>query len=380
MLDFQKKAQELLDIVGIKINGDKPWDIKVHNEKAYERVLKGGTLAFGETYMDGWWSADRLDLMFEKVFQSDLEDKINKFTMLPFVLKSVLLNMQKGEKAEKVAKQHYDIGNELYTKMLDKRLAYSCAMWDKFCDLPPAKNLDEAQEHKLDMICKKTGLKKGDRILDIGCGWGSFIFYAAEKYGAECVGITLSKEQYEYVKSHKGDLSVEVYLKDYRDINEKFDHIISIGMFEHVGYKNYRQYMKIVDKNLKKDGFFLLHTIGTNITSKVNDPWIDKYIFPNSKLPSPTQITDASEDVLIIEDWHNIGMNYYYTLMEWYKRFKEAWPELKERYPQKYDDRFYRMWEFYLLSSAARFKTRRAQVWQIVFSKKNRGKGYVRPC
>lgn len=374
MLSYKKKAISLLNMADIELNGTKPWDIQVHNENLYERTFKGGSVAFGEAYMDGWWSVERLDQFFEKIFALHLEEKIQPSTMLSYALKSFFLNLQKGERSFEVAEVHYDIGNDLYSLMLDKRMAYTCGYWDSFYDLSKAKNLDEAQENKLDMVCKKIGLKKGDTVLDIGCGWGSFIRYAAEKYGAHCVGISISKEQVKYGNETKGNLPIEFRLQDYKDVEEKFDHIVSIGMFEHVGYKNYKTYMKIVQKNLKDNGLFLLHTIGRNVSAKNTDPWIHKYIFPNSMLPSATQISKAIEKLFRIEDWHNFGIQYDYTLMAWYENFKKGWPKLQD----KYSERFYRMWEFYLLSSAATFRTRNNQVWQIVLSKHNNQSGYTR--
>lgn len=374
MLSYKKKAFSLLREADIEVNGDKPWDIQVHNEELYARTFMGGTVAFGEAYMDGWWSVERLDQFFEKIFAACIDQKIKPLAILPYTLKSILSNPQKGKRSFKVASVHYDIGNDLYSSMLDKRMTYTCGYWSAFLDRSKAATLDMAQENKLDMICKKIGLKAGDKVLDIGCGWGSFIRYAAEKYGAHCVGISVSKEQVKHGNETKGDLPIEFRLQDYRSMSGKFDHIISIGMFEHVGYKNYKKYMQIAHNNLKDDGLFLLHTIGTNVSTKTTDPWINKYIFPNSMLPSARQISKAVEKLFVIEDWHNFGVHYDYTLMAWYENFKKSWPQLKE----KYGERFYRMWEFYLLSSAATFRTRENQVWQIVLSKKGKKGGYER--
>ncbi len=373
MLDFKHKAIELLNEADVKVNGDRPWDIQVHNEQVYERVLRGGTLAFGEAYMDGWFDIERLDLFFEKVFKAKLDEKIQPKTLLLYYLKSLIFNPHMNKKSSfKVGQQHYDVGNDLYKIMLDKRLTYTCAYWDAFQELPAAKDLDTAQEHKLEMVCRKIGLKKGDKILDIGCGWGSFMIYAAEKYGVECTGITVSKEQAKYIDEAKGDLPIEVRVQDYRDIQGMYDHIVSLGMFEHVGYKNYRTYMKVVHDHLKDNGLFLLQTIGGNVSTTKVDPWMEKYIFPNSMLPSMAQIAKAAEKLFVMEDWHNIGVHYDTTLMSWYENFVRGWPQLKG----KYSERFYRMWIFYLLSSAASFRIRMHQVWQIVFSKHGVEGGY----
>ncbi|MDH7528362.1 MAG: cyclopropane fatty acyl phospholipid synthase, partial [Ignavibacteria bacterium] len=250
--------------------------------------------------------------------------------------------------------------------MLDKRMNYSCAYWKD------ATNLDEAQENKLELICKKLYLKPGMRVLDIGCGWGAFAKYAAEKYGVEVVGITVSKEQLKLAKELCDGLPVEIRLQDYREVNEKFDRIVSIGMFEHVGYKNYREYFKIAAKNLKDDGIFLLHTIGSNISTKSTDAWTHKYIFPNGMLPSLAQISKTVENLFVIEDVHNFGADYDKTLMAWYNNFKNNWHKLKD----KYGERFYRMWEYFLLSCAGAFRARKNQLWQIVLSKKGILGGY----
>ena len=266
----------------------------------------------------------------------------------------------------RIGEHHYDKGNDLYKAMLDKRLTYTCGYWKK------AKTLDQAQEAKLDLVCKKLNLKPGQKILDIGCGWGSFAKYAAEKYKVKVVGITVSKEQIAFAKKLCKGLPIEIRLQDYRDIREKFDHIVSLGMFEHVGVKNYRKYMKVVHRCLKDDGLFLLHTIGRNKSLTTSDPWAEKYIFPNSMLPSIKQIGESIEELFVMEDWHNFGTDYDKTLMAWFTNFRKNWNKIKKNY----DERFYRMWKYYLLASAGLFRARKGQLWQIVLSKKGVPKGY----
>jgi cyclopropane-fatty-acyl-phospholipid synthase len=204
-------------------------------------------------------------------------------------------------------------------------------------------------------------LQPGKKILDIGCGWGSFVKYAAERYAVSCVGITLSQNQFELGKALCKGLPIELRLMDYRELDEQFDHIVSIGMFEHVGYKNYDRYMFVARKNLNHDGLFLLHTIGGNRSTVFTDPWIEKYIFPGGMLPSASQITKAVEGKFVMEDWHNFGADYDKTLLCWYDNFSRHWTKLKD----KYDERFYRMWKYYLLSCAGAFRAR----LQIVLSK-----------
>lgn len=370
MSSFKDKVQSILALADIKINGDRPWDIQVHNEKFYPKVLSGGSLALGESYMAGWWDCQQLDEFFTKIILAELNTKIKPWKLVPSYLKAKLLNHQRKSKAFEIGEAHYDLGNDFYECMLDKRMIYSCGYWRD------ATTLDQAQEAKLDIVCKKVGLKKGMKVLDIGCGWGSFAKYAAEKYGAKIVGITVSKEQMELAREHCKGLLVEIRLQDYRDVNEKFDCIISLGMFEHVGYKNYRQYMEVVHRCLADDGLFLLHTIGGNKSVKMADRWINKYIFLNSMLPSIKQIGKSIESLFVMEDWHNFGADYDKTLMTWFKNFNAGWKKLKSKYDGRYDERFYRMWKYYLLTCAGTFRSRSNQLWQIVLSKKGVNGGY----
>ncbi|MCR4417598.1 MAG: cyclopropane fatty acyl phospholipid synthase [Ignavibacteria bacterium] len=364
---YKTIVQQLLELAGIRINGNNPWDIQVHDERFYKRVITEVELGLGESYMDKWWDVEKLDEMIFRILRADLQDKIKRNLKVALQLSGFyLINMQSRKRAFIIGEKHYDLGNDLFQNMLDKRMNYSCAYWKD------ATNLDEAQENKLELICKKLYLKPGMRVLDIGCGWGAFAKYAAEKYGVEVVGITVSKEQLKLAKELCDGLPVEIRLQDYREVNEKFDRIVSIGMFEHVGYKNYREYFKIAAKNLKDDGIFLLHTIGSNISTKSTDAWTHKYIFPNGMLPSLAQISKTVENLFVIEDVHNFGADYDKTLMAWYNNFKNNWHKLKD----KYGERFYRMWEYFLLSCAGAFRARKNQLWQIVLSKKGILGGY----
>jgi len=372
MLSIKQKVGKILSIADIKIDGNRSWDIQVHNNAFYTRVLSGGSLALGESYIDKWWDVRKLDEFFYKILKVNLQNKIKPVGLLWHYLKAKSINLQKPSRAFNIGKHHYDIGNNLYKNMLDKRLNYTCGYWEY-----GAKDLDKSQEAKLDLVCRKMGLKPGMKVLDIGCGWGSFLKYAAEKYKINGIGITVSKEQVKLSNELCKDFDVEIRLQDYRDINEKkkFDRIVSLGMFEHVGTKNYKKFMKIVYKNLKDDGLFLLHTIGGSKSFFQTDPWINKYIFPEGVIPSVKQIAEAAEKVFILEDWHNFGLDYDKTLMSWYKNFRKNWPEIK-KFKEKYDEKFYRMWTYYLLSCAGSFRARYNQLWQIVFSKEGTGKIY----
>lgn len=372
MTHAKETVQELLALADVEINGHRPWDIQVHDDRLYARVLATSNLGLGEGYMDGWWDAERIDQFIYKVLSAGLRDKLKPWKLVFPYVKARVLNEQRRSKAFEIGEVHYDVGNDLYTRMLDKRMTYTCGYWQGLEQVP--ENLDAAQEAKLDLTCRKVGLEKGMRVLDIGCGWGSFAKFAAEKYGVEVVGLTVSKEQVELGSQRCRGLPVELRLQDYRDIRgERFDRVVSLGMFEHVGYKNYRTYMDVVRNMLVDDGLFLLHTIGSNKTAHNNNPWIEKYIFPNSMLPSAHQITGAIEGRFVMEDWHNFSAHYDPTLMAWYHNFDSAWNEIQHQY----SDRFYRMWKYYLLSCAGLFRARGAQLWQVVLSKRGVAGGYT---
>ena len=379
MLSLKQKAQELLKLADIKINPSKKehrsFDIQVHNEKIYSRFFSQGSLGLGEAYMDNWFDVEKLDEFIAKILSSKLDKKVKTLPTLILFLKSKVLNLQSKYRAFEVGEKHYNVGNDLYKAMLDERLTYTCGYWKSLKPIP--QNLDKAQEQKLDLVCKKLNLKAGQKILDIGCGWGSFMKYAAEKYKVKCVGVTVSKEQVELGKKLCKNLDIKFRLQDYRELldsSEKFDHVVSLGMFEHVGCKNYKEFFKIVNHVLKDKGLFLLHTIGGNKSVTKCDAWFDKYIFPNGMLPSIKQIGEAIEDYFVMEDWHNFGTDYDKTLMAWFHNFDKAWPKLKAK--RKYNERFYRMWKYYLLSMAGAFRARRNQLWQIVLSKNGVEGGY----
>lgn len=360
-------VQEILSHADIEINGSNPWDLQVHNDQLYSRVMSGASLALGESYMDGWWDVEQLDEFFYRILSAKLDQKVRDWKIVVrLIIQSSLTNMQTKARAKVVGKEHYDIGNDLYERMLDKRMVYSCGYWKE------ADTLDQAQEAKLDLICKKLVLKPGMKILDIGCGWGSFVRFAAEKYEVDAVGITISNEQVNIAQERTKGLPVEIRLQDYRDVKEQFDRVISIGMFEHVGYKNYQTFMEVTRRHIKDDGLMMLHTIGGNTSVHFTDPWIGKYIFANSMIPSAEQIAHAYQGLWVMEDWHNFGVYYDTTLMAWHKNFSNHWPELQG----KYGDRFKRMWDYYLLSCAGSFRARKNQLWQIVLSPQGVAGGY----
>ena len=365
-------AAALLAEADVRIDGGRPWDLQVRHPDVLSRILARGSLGLGESYMDGWWDCEQVDEFISRVLRAQLHRRVGHPGELVALLKAKLVNLQSTTRSWQVGREHYDLGNDLYERMLDPTMAYSCGYW------AAAGTLEQAQEAKLDLICRKLGLQPGMRLLDIGCGWGSLMRFAAKHYGVECIGLTVSREQAKWGAEKAAGLPVHFELTDYRLFNpdgvERFDRIASVGMFEHVGQKNYRGYFAVARRSLKEDGLFLLHSIGKNESGGAIDPWINKYIFPNGSLPSMQEIAAASERDFIIEDWHSFGADYDRTLMAWHARFEAAWPDLLPRY----GPRFYRMWRYYLLCCAGTFRARDNQLWQVVLSPRGVSGGYRR--
>ncbi|MDQ3368421.1 MAG: cyclopropane fatty acyl phospholipid synthase [Myxococcota bacterium] len=354
-------ARELLATAGITVGGDQPWDVHVHDDRLWTRVLRDGTLGLGEAYVEGWWDAPALDQFIDRATRVRLGDNLrDNWMFVPHVLRAKLLNLQSITRASDSVHRHYDIGNDLYEAMLDRRMLYTCAYY-----AGGARTLDEAQEAKLDLVCGKLGLRPGMRVLDLGCGWGGFAAYAAEHHGVEVVAYTVAREQIALARDRYGHLPIDFRHADYRDATGTYDAVVSIGLMEHVGWKHYRGYMELVDRCLAPGGVAFVHTIGGNRARPHIDPWFDKYIFPNAVLPTLAQLVTAMEGLFIAEDVHNLGADYDPTLMAWWQRFDAAWPALRDRY----GDAFYRMWKFYLLASAGAFRSRGQQLYQLVMTR-----------
>jgi cyclopropane-fatty-acyl-phospholipid synthase len=349
----------LLRKADININGDRPRDIRVHDPRFFYRVLTSGTLGFGESYMDGWWDCDALDEMCCRAIRARLDQHCTfSLPNLWALLSAFLVNQQTRQRARKVGREHYDLSNEFFEAMLDPNMQYSCAL---FAD---GDDLAAAQLRKLDWICGRLRLRPGLRLLDIGCGWGGLARYAAQNYGCEVVGVTISREQFRYAQDWCRDLDVDIQLRDYREIiTGQFDRIVSVGMVEHVGHKNYRTYMRAARRLLTDDGIFLCNGIAANQSHLHADPWIKRYIFPNSVLPSLARLVRGAEGLFLVDDIQNIGPNYDPTLLAWEENVRRAWP----RFADRYGERFLRMWRFYLLSCAAAFRARSLQVFSIRF-------------
>lgn len=360
-----KEIQTLLDGSGITVNGPNPWDMHIsglYAEQFLHRVREHGSIGLGEAYMDRWWTCASVDEFFNKILLAGLDKKSQPWRMIPMYMQSLLFNRQTRLGSRKVADKHYNLSVQLYMSFLDFYNQYTCGYWKN------AKNLTEAQIAKLHLACQKLQLKPGDHVLDIGCGWGGFARFAAENYGVKVTGITIAEMQAEFAKNFTKGLPVDIRIMDYRDLGkEKFDAVNICGMIEHVGYRNYDTIMMKVYESLKDGGLFLLHTIGGLDSVTHTDTWIDKYIFPNSMLPSAKQITSSFEGLFTFQDFQNFGMYYDQTLMAWYENFKSNWNESIPEYAR--GDEFYRMWEYYLLSCAGSFRSGRNQLFHFVLQK-----------
>lgn len=372
-MDKTTKLAKLLAKAGIAINGSQPWDIQIHHPKTLSRMVNEPSLGAGESYMDGWWECQRLDDFFFKILRYlEIRKIYQPRTLLKFYLMNFLTNQQSKHKSLRVAHQHYNIDNELYELMLGKSMAYTCGYWSN------AHSLEDAQYAKYDLICRKLKLQPHEKVLELGCGFGGFAKYAAEKYGVAMVSVNISTEQLKYARSICQGLPIQLFESDYRDVRKynpdkiKFDKVVSIGLCEHIGPKNYDNFLNIAKSQLKPDGLFLLHTISKNISDYFTDPWIQKYIFPQGMLPTLRSLSRAAEGKFVIEDVHNIGADYDKTLMAWHDNFDQAWAQLAD----KYDERFRRMWRYYLLSCAGGFRARSMQLNQFVLSPEGELNGY----
>lgn len=360
MQNYKSVIHELLSSCGIAVNGSNPWDIRIHDERTYPRVFRDKSLGLGESYMDGWWDCAQIDELIHRLLIKRADRNLRDgLRLLVPAIQLFLLNCQTINRSKQVAERHYDLGNELFFTFLDSYNQYSCAYFNGTGDL------EDAQKNKMELICKKLNLNKNDHVLDIGFGWGGLARYMAENYGCTVTGVNISQEQTRFAHEWCKSLPVHVLRRDYREMQGVFDKIVSVGMFEHVGRKNYRIFMETAHRCLKDGGIFLLHTIGVNESARDTDPWMHKYIFPNGELPSVAQVTRAAEGLFVLEDFHNLGPHYEKTLLAWNRRFQSGWPQLEG----KYGNRFKRMWEYYLLSCAGAFRARYMQIWQFVFTK-----------
>jgi cyclopropane-fatty-acyl-phospholipid synthase len=359
--------RDLLAKAGVAIDGDRAWDLQVRDRRAYTRMLRDGTIGFGEAFMEGWLDCERIDLLAERAFRADLSSRFEVRAALVAAIKARLNPFGSRRRSFEIGDLHYDAGNDFFEALLDPTMAYSCGYWEE------ADGLLAAQRAKLDLICRKLKLEPGMRVLDIGSGWGSFARFAAEHYGASVVGITVSREQIDFATRFCAGLPATFRYVDYRDVGETFDRVVSVGMFEHVGRRYYPDFFAACARCVKPSGLVLLHTIGQQHEQPVN-AWYDKYIAPGAEIPTIANIVTTAGDALVVEDLHTFyGSHYDKTLMAWSANLDAGWDRLKA----KYGEPFYRMWKLYLQGCAAGFRTDLLRVWQFVFSRGGYPGGYA---
>ncbi|ODM89429.1 Cyclopropane-fatty-acyl-phospholipid synthase [Orchesella cincta] len=339
--------------------------VKINNVGVFPLIANRGSLGVGEEYMNGGWEvlgtdADVSEVFYRLLVSNTFDWYFHPLNRFLYYLEFKAFNLQTRGRAFQIAEKHYDLGNDFFESFLDPWMQYSSAYWAK------ADNLNDAQLHKLELIAKKLDLKPGMRVLDVGCGWGTLCKYLAENYGVDCVGISVSKEGIKYAKKTCEGLKVDLRLQDYRELDEKFDRIVSIECLFHLGRHNHNKFFKIMNKCLKDDGILLLQVIGTNHKNMLqSDPFTHKYTFPNTYLPYYRELTKETEGLFIIEDWHSLGLDFAKTWDAWQERFQHNWETIKEQY----DERFYKLWNYNISYASAAFKSRKVQLWQIVFSK-----------
>jgi cyclopropane-fatty-acyl-phospholipid synthase len=343
-----------------------------------EAVRRGGLWELGESYIRGSWQTNDL---FKLMFQLMTGDTRIPVTLAKFsprligaLIKDRVMNLQVGKRAFEVGERHYDLGNDLFSKMLDtSSMSYTCGYWRN------ARTLDEAQLQKIDLLCKKLKLQPGMRVLDIGCGWANFAYHAAKNYGVSVVGLTVSKEQAALGRERCQGLPVEILIQDYQSFSGSFDRVVSIEMIEAVGRKNIPTFFAMVERCLTERGLFALQVISAETFSLRSNAaldqfimWLQHRIFPNGWIPSFPSIIDPARGNLVIEDLHNFSADYATTLRAWATNFEEAWPSLQA----KYGEQFRRMWLYYLHGCEALFTARMVQLYQVVYSKGGIPGGY----
>lgn len=344
-----------------------------------EALARQGIDILGEAYMDGRWSTPRLDETMATLFSGPtlsgtellLSHRIARHArLLRYFLSARLANLQAGARSLQVAHRHYDLGNDLFEAMLDRSMTYTSGVWRG------ARNLEEAQRAKLELLCQKLQLKPGMTVLDIGCGWGNFAEYAAREHGVSVTGVTISREQAGYARKRCAELSVTILEQDYKTLSPSttgtFDRVVSIEMIEAVGRKNLDTFFNIVHQSLKSEGIFALQAISAETVTRYSSArlnefllWILRYIFPNGYLPTLPELVTPARSSFVLEHLDNLGNSYEKTLLAWEQNISAQWSNLSDRY----DERFQRMWRFYLLTCAALFRIRMTNVYQIVYRK-----------
>ena len=375
-MSIPARLRPLLEAADVQIDGRRHWDLQVHDPAVWTDVLRHGSLGLGDSYVRGAWDCEALDELFTRLLRAGADRtaaRLNRLAVWRQTLTERLLNLQSPARSRQAIRQHYDGHPEVYAAMLDPWRIYSCGFWQQ------ASNLNEAQEHKLRLIGDKLQLQPGQRVLDIGCGWGGLAAYLADHYNVSVVGITLSPEQQQTALQLWPDRPLRFLLCDYRSLaqleEQPFDRVVSVGMYEHVGPRNGHRFFQTVAQSLRDDGLMLLHTIGDRRRARAasHDAWINRHIFPNGRLPAAAELADALGDAFLIEDWHPFGLDYDRTLMAWQANVDRAWPDLEARISADEGamaaQEFQRFWRYYLLSCAGFFRSRQGQLWQLVLSK-----------
>lgn len=342
--------------------GEAKFRIILHEPIPKSEIIKDSSLAFGEAYMDG---IIEIEGSVRDVIESLYNNHDSFLHQNPAYLRLAKFVSNGIKKSRENAQHHYDIGNDFYRLWLDDTMTYSCAYFKS-----PEDTLVQAQRNKIEHILRKLDLQEGQRLLDIGCGWGELILAAARQYRVKALGITLSEEQYDKVRSrideeNLNDL-VDVQLLDYRELKEQtFDRVVSVGMLEHVGKEHLEEYFATVERLLEKEGISLLHTI-TGRDERGTNSWINKYIFPGGYIPSVSELVKHMESYgFYLYDTESLRNHYTRTLEHWADNFEKALPQIRE----SKDETFIRMWRLYLNSAAASFHSGNIDLHQFLFSK-----------
>lgn len=352
--------EPLLARAGVKVDGKEPWDIQVADQRFFRTVLTQGSLGLGEAYLRGWWTCNDLEELSYRLIRSGLY-KTSLLLPQP-VLANLLhatINQQSKEKSLRVAVQHYSLGNDVFLDFLGRHHLYSCGYFKDTDDL------DVAQRQKLEKVCRLLDLRPGDRVLDVGGGWGEFARYAATQHGCEVTSINIADEQIKFAREYCKDASVEIRRCDYRDVTGRFDKIVVMAMLTHVGYKNYRGFMEVMDRCLEPGGLMLVESVGGHKSRKDCEPWINRYIFPGGVVPSLEQFDRAVAGLFARKALDEFGSSYVHTLRAWHRNFVQAWPAHRSRY----DDRMRLMFEYFFLTVAGAFRAGYLLHWHLLFQK-----------
>lgn len=357
----QFAVARIFSIADVAINGTRRWDIRVSDDRFFPSVLFQGSLGLGESYLRGWWTCEDLEELFYRLITGGLE-RISRALPVHMIgrLADRFVNQQTRDKSLRVAERHYNLGNDLFLSFLGAYKNYSCGLYES------TQTLDEAQVAKMEKICHELDLRPGDRLLDVGGGWGEFARFAATRHGCHVTSINIADEQIAYATEYCGDAPVEIRKCDYREISGRYNKIAVIAMLTHVGYKNYRLFMEVMSRCLEPNGLILIETVGGHVSQTNCEPWTDKYIFPGGMIPSLEQLDRSVEGLFHRTRISEFGLSYVRTLRSWHQNLLAAWPTLRHRY----DDSTRLMFEYFFLSCAGAFRARDLVYWHVLLSKR----------